>query len=108
MKPGGGAMVSNTVVEAVTEPEAPMMVIVIPDPMVAVEDAASVSTLELVAGVVEKEAVTPAGSPVADKAMLPVKPPCAVTVMVSVLLDPWLTERAGELRLLRDSHSSPS
>jgi hypothetical protein len=62
------------------------MVTVTGPPVVAALLAVSVSTLELVAGLVANDAVTPLGKPVAESVTLPVKPLAGVTVIVSVLL----------------------
>lgn len=72
------------VVEAVSVPEVPLIVTVTGPPAVAVLLTVSESTLELVAGLVAKEAVTPLGNPDAASVTLPVNPPMPVTVMVSV------------------------
>ena len=60
-------------------------------PVAAVLLAVSVSTLLPVVGLVPKLAVTPAGSPEADKVTLPVNPPVGFTVMVLVPLPPCVT-----------------
>lgn len=75
------------VVDAVRVPELPVIVTVAA-PVVAVLLAVSVSTLEPVAGLVAKLAVTPLGKPDAERVTLPVNPPTSVTVMVSVPLLP--------------------
>lgn len=79
------------VVDAVVEPETPLMVTVKP-PVVAVLLALNVITLEPVVGLVPKAAVTPLGKPEADSVTAPVKPPVSVTVIVSVVLEPCVTE----------------
>ena len=71
-------------------PEVPVIVTVAV-PVVAVLLAVSVSTLVEVVGLVPKLAVTPAGSPEADKVTLPVNPPEGVTVIVLVPLPPCVT-----------------
>lgn len=71
-------------------PEVPVMVTV-DVPVVAVELALSVSELLDVAGLVPKLAVTPEGSPEAERLTLPEKPPDGVTEMVLVPLLPWVT-----------------
>lgn len=73
-------------------PEVPVIVTV-EVPVVAVLLALNVTTLEDVVGFVPKLAVTPAGSPDADKLTLPVNPPLGVTVMVELPLLPWVTLR---------------
>jgi len=69
-------------------------------PVVAVLLAASVNVLVAVAGLGLKEAITPLGSPEADKLTLPLKPFCGVTVMVLVPFAPCVT-----VRLLGDAES---
>ena len=77
-------------------PEVPVTVTVAV-PVVAVLLAVNVRTLVEAVGLVPKLAVTPAGSPDADKVTLPVKPPEGVTVIVLVPLLPWVMVRlAGE------------
>ena len=85
-------IVSATVVVAVVLPDVPVTVTVAA-PMVAVELAVSVSTLELVEEAGLNEAVTPLGSPDAVNVTLPVNPPVSVTVMELVPLLPWITDR---------------
>ena len=82
---------SAIVVLAVSVPEVPVIVTVEP-PAVAVLLAANVTTLEPVAGLVPKVAVTPLGRPEAANVTLPVKLPKSVTVTVSVTLEPCFTE----------------
>jgi hypothetical protein len=79
------------VVVAVTDPEVPVMVTVLA-PAVAVLPAVSVSTLLPVVGLVANAAVTPLGSPEAARVTLPVNPPLSVTVIVSVAVEPWVTD----------------
>lgn len=62
-------------------------------PVVAVLLAVKVTTLVDVVGLVPKLAVTPEGSPDADKLTLPVNPPVGLTVMVEFPLFPWPTLR---------------
>ena len=61
----GADMVNGTVVDALREPEVPVIVRVY-WPSAAVLDAVSVSELKNVAGLSENLAVTPLGSPVTD------------------------------------------
>lgn len=82
--------VSAMVVLAVSVPEVPVMVTVAA-PVVAVLLAERVRTLEPVTGLVAKAAVTPAGRPDAARVTEPVNPLAGVTVMVSVLLLPFVT-----------------
>jgi len=88
VKLGGAFTVSATVVEPVRDPEVPLIVTVTGPPSVAVLDAVSVSTLELVAGFVAKPAVTPLGNPDAVRVTPPVNPPTPDTVIVLVPLLP--------------------
>jgi len=73
------------VVEAVVQPEVPVMVTVA-GPIVAAPLAVNVSTLLVVAGFVPNDAVTPLGRPVAASFTLPVNPPMPGIEMVSVAL----------------------
>jgi hypothetical protein len=83
-KLGGRRFTVNAmVVLAVRLPEVPVMVTV-DVPTVAELLAVSVSTLEAVAGLVPKDAVTPLGKPVAARVTLPLNPFAPVTVIVSV------------------------
>lgn len=77
--------VSAIVVVALRLPEVPVIVTV-EVPAVAVLPAVRVSTLVEVVGLVAKAAVTPAGSPVAERVTLPANGLTSVTVMVSVPL----------------------
>jgi hypothetical protein len=80
------------VVVAVRLPEVPVMVTVAA-PTVAVLLAVSVSTLVPVVGLVPNAAVTPLGRPDAASVTLPVNGLTSVTVMVSVAVLPWVTDR---------------
>lgn len=71
----------------VNVPDAPVMVTVTV-PTAAEPLAASVNVLVAVAGLGLNDAVTPLGSPDADKLTLPLKPFCGVTVTVLVPLVP--------------------
>src|SRR5579863_3767603 len=82
------------VVLAVVVPLTPLIVTV-ELPVVAELLAANVTTLLPVEGLVPKVAVTPLGKPEADSVTLPVKPPLSVTVIVSVALEPCVTESVG-------------
>jgi hypothetical protein len=73
-------------------PEVPVTVTVAV-PVVAVLLAVSVNVVVLAVLAGLKDAVTPLGSPVADKLTLPVKPFCGVTVMVLVPLPPCIIVR---------------
>lgn len=90
------ATVRLMVVLWVSAPEVPVTVTVAV-PTVAVALAVKVNTLVAVVGLVPNAAVTPAGSPDAERVTLPVKPPEGVTVMVLLPLAPWVTVKlAGE------------
>ena len=91
VKLGAAVTVSETVVEAVNVPEVPLILTVVV-PVAAALLAVNVSTLEPVAGLVPKLAVTPLGKPVAVSVTLPVKPFAGVTVTVSVAVVPCVTE----------------
>ena len=79
--------VSAMVVDAVSVPEVPLMVIV-EVPAAAVLLATNVTTLVPVVGLVPNVAVTPVGSPEAASVTLPLKGLISFTVMVSVPLAP--------------------
>ena len=76
-----------TVVVCFRLPDVPVMVTVAV-PVLARMFAFSVSVLLLVVLAGLNEAVTPLGRPEAVRLTLPVKPPCGVTVMVVVVLEP--------------------
>jgi hypothetical protein len=78
------------VVTGVSVPEVPVMVIVA-DPVAAVEAAVNVITLVAVAGLVANAAVTPVGNPDAARVTLPVNPFSSVTAMVLVPVLPGAT-----------------
>ena len=82
--------VSVTVVVWVRLPEVPVMVTVAP-PSVAVLEAVSVSVLVVVALEGLKDAVTPAGRPLAVRATDPLKPLSGLTVIVLVPAVPCTT-----------------
>lgn len=82
--------VKLTVVVWVRLPEVPVTVTVAV-PVVAVELAVNVNTLLEVAGLVPKLALTPEGSPDAERVTLPVKPPEGAMLMVVLPLLPWVT-----------------
>jgi hypothetical protein len=99
VKFGGAFTVSVIVVLFVKLPEVPVMVTVAV-PVVAVLLAFSVNVLVVVAGFVLNAAVTPLGSPEADKVTLPLKPFCGVRVTLLVPLVPCVM-----VRLLGDAES---
>jgi hypothetical protein len=86
---GGSVTVSATLAVCVSEPEAAVIVKIAGPPTVAVVDAVSVNVLPVVAGLGEKLAVTPVGSPETLKVTLPEKLFRAAMVNVSVTLLPW-------------------
>ena len=83
----GAVTVSATAVDAVSEPEVPVIVTV-EFPAEAELLAANVTTLVPVAGLVPNVAVTPLGKPDAARVTAPVKPPASITLIVSVALAP--------------------
>ena len=90
VKLGDAVTVRLMVVVWVMLPEVPVMVTVtVPSEAVAL--AVRVKVLVLVAGFVPKLAVTPVGSPDAEKVTLPLKPLEGVTVIVLVPLVPCTT-----------------
>ena len=82
--------VSATVVVWIRLPEVPVMVTVA-RPSVAVLDAVSVNVLLVVALAGLKDAVTPEGRPLAERATDPAKLLMPLTVMVLVPLAPCTT-----------------
>jgi hypothetical protein len=89
---GGAVTIRAIVVDTVSPPETPVIVTVTGPPTMAEFAAVSVNTLEPEVGFVAKLAVTPLGSPPAERVTLPENPFAGFTVMVSVLLLPWATE----------------
>jgi hypothetical protein len=81
-------------------PEVPVTVTIIAVPVAALLFTVTVNTLMLELAAGSNDAVTPEGRPDADKVTLPVNPFCGVTVIVLVLLDPWLM-----LRVLGEAES---
>lgn len=80
-------------VAAVSVPELPVMITVSGNEWAATEVAAvKVSFCVPAAEPAAKEAVTPLGSPLADRVTALEKPPTLVTAMVLVSLPPWATE----------------
>ena len=69
-------------------------------PVVAVVLTVNVNVLVVVAGFVPNDAVTPLGSPVADKLTLPLKPFCGLTEIVLVPFVPCVI-----VKLLGDAES---
>ena len=88
-KLGGAAVtVRLIVVVCVKFPEVPVMV-TMAVPVEAALLAVKVSVLVAAVGLALNDAVTPLGSPEADRLTLLVKPFCGVTVIVLVPLAPW-------------------
>ena len=87
VKLGVGATVSAMVVDPLSVPEVPAIVMVV---VAAAAEllAAKVSTLLPVAGLVPNVAVTPVGNPDAARVTLPLNGLTSVTVMASVPLPP--------------------
>lgn len=83
------------VVDAVTVPEVPVIVTG-NVPATAVLLAVNVTTLVPVVGLVPNVAFTPVGRPEAASVTLPVKPPVSVTVIASVALAPWTSDRTAD------------
>ena len=89
-----GLTVRAIVVVAVNVPDVPVMM-TFEVPAVAVLLAVSVSTLDPVVGLVLNTAPTPVGSPDAANVTLPANPPASITVTVSVMADPSVTDRVA-------------
>ena len=87
VKFGPGVTVTETVAVWVKPPTAPVTVTVA-GPVAAVPVAVKVMVLEPAVGFGLKDAVTPVGSPEADKLTLLVKPLCGITVTLLAPLDP--------------------
>lgn len=92
--------VSEIVVPSLRLAETPVIVMVAV-PVVAAEPAVRVMTLEVVAGFVPKDAVTPAGNPDAESVTLPANPFEGVIAIVLVPPAPWVI-----VRLLGEGESS--
>jgi hypothetical protein len=84
VKLGAAVTVSETEVLALKLPDIPVIVTGMLLPVVAVLLELSVRVLVLVAGFGLNDAVTPLGSPEADKVTPLLKPFCGVTVIVLV------------------------
>jgi hypothetical protein len=97
---GGAVTVRVIAVVCVNVPDVPVMVTVTV-PMGAAPLTASVNVLVAVAGLGLNDAVTPLGSPDADKVTPPLKPFWGVTVIVLVPLCPWTM-----LTLVADAESA--
>jgi len=87
----GGAVTVNVIFVAAESVPLDPLIVTVAVPAVAVLDAVNVSVLEPVVEAELKEAVTPAGNPLALRATLPLNPPVGVTVIVLVPLDPMVT-----------------
>jgi len=94
---GAGVTDSVIVVELVRVPDVPVMV-TLAVPTVAVLVAVNVNVLVVVVFAGLNDAVTPLGRPDADKATLPLKPLCGMTVTVLVPLAP-----CAKLKLLGEA-----
>ena len=90
MKLGAGETVSETETWWVKLPEVPVTVTV-KVPVAATPDAEKVRVLVVVAGLGLKAAVTPDGSPEAERATLPLKPFCGVMITIVLLPAPCTT-----------------
>jgi hypothetical protein len=97
-KSGLGGAVTVTLIAVVAE-SVPLEPVIVTDavPTVAVPDAENVTVLVPVVDAGLKEAVTPAGNPLALNATLPLKPPLGVTEMVSVADPPRFRASVDEL-----------
>jgi hypothetical protein len=89
VKLGGAVTVSETAVEAVKLPDVPVTVTGTLFPIAAVLLAVSMRMLDVVAGFVLNDAITPLGNPEADKVTPLLKPFCGITVIVLVPDAPW-------------------
>ena len=98
IKPDCAAMVKERLVVVLSVPEVPVIVTVTEVDVTAAEVlAARVSTWVSAAEPAAKDAVTPLGSPLAERLTSPENPPIAVTVIVLVPLTPRTIETfAGE------------
>ena len=85
---GPAVTVSARVIDAVSEPEVPVIVTVTGPPTTEDPVAVRVNTLDPVAGFVPNDAVTPLGKPVAERVTLPENPFAPEIVIVSLLLLP--------------------
>jgi hypothetical protein len=92
----GAATVSGIEVVCERVPLVPVTVTVVA-PTVAVLEAVRVSVLVPVVEAGLNTAVTPAGNPDAVKATLLVKPPLGATVIVLLVVDPWVTDAVAGL-----------
>lgn len=86
--------VSARLTVAVNVPDVPVMM-TLEVPAVAVLLAVKVSTLFPVVGLVLNTAPTPLGSPDAANVTLPANPPASITVTVSVMAEPCVTDNAA-------------
>ena len=86
---------SATGTDAVSEPDVPVTV-TLAAPVAALLVAVSVSVLEPVAGLVENEAETPLGKPLAVRATAPTKPFAALMVITSVAVLPCVSGTLGD------------
>jgi len=97
-KSGLGGALTVTLIAVVAE-SVPLAPVIVTDavPTVAVPDAENVTVLVPAVDAGLKEAVTPAGNPLALNVTLPLKPPLGVTEMVSVADPPRFKASVDEL-----------
>ena len=84
-------MTARSIVVVAVKPSEEPVTVTVTVPVDAVLLAVRVSELVVAVLLGLKEAVTPVGRPEAEKAIVPLKPPCRVTVIVLVPLAPWGT-----------------
>src|SRR5215467_12226062 len=104
---GSGGTVRTTEVVFVSVPDVPVIVTAA-EPAAAVLLTDRVSVLVAMAGFGLNDAVTPPGSPDADRLTLPLKPFCEAIVIVAVPLAPRTTVRlAGEADTVKPGIGPP-
>jgi hypothetical protein len=93
VKVGSAVIVNAMLVDALNALEAPVMVTVTGVEVMAAEVAAvRVSTWVPAVEPAAKDAVTPLGKAVAEREIVPEKPPTSIGVIVVVPLPPWATD----------------
>lgn len=92
-----GATTVNWIAVAAESVPLEPLIVTVPEPTVAVFEAAKVTVLVPVVDAGVREAVTPEGRPLALKATVPPKPPVGVMVMVLIAVVPWLSDRLAGL-----------
>jgi hypothetical protein len=90
--------VNATVVEAVIDADVPVIVTLV-RPVAAPDVAVNVTVVLLVELAGTKFAVTPVGSPLAEKFTLPVKPLTGLTATPTAPLCPWTTDTLPDVAL---------